>query len=99
MTRAAWARDRLTSHLSSNGRGIDGALLDLEYQRIELIKFNLFDTSGTYEDYVRGRDGVGGPALKVWPQMRLPKGHPAVRRGRAAIRRRSAAASSSAPAP
>ena len=66
----------LTSHLSSNGRGIDGALLDLEYQRIELIKFNLFDTSGTYEVYVRGRDGVGGPALKVWPQMRLPKGHP-----------------------
>src|SRR5262245_36364084 len=29
-------------HLSPNGRGIDGALLDLEYQRMELIKFNLF---------------------------------------------------------
>ena len=27
-------------------------------------------------DYLRGRDGVGGPALKVWPEMRLPKGHP-----------------------
>jgi hypothetical protein len=66
----------LTTHLSPNGRGVDGALLDLEYQRIELIKFNLFDTSGTYEAYVLGRDGVGGPALKVWPQMRLPKGHP-----------------------
>ena len=63
-------------HLSDNGRGIDGALLDLEYQRIELIKFNLFDTSGTYEAYVLGRDGVGGPALKVWPQLRLPKDHP-----------------------
>src|SRR5215831_7719352 len=65
-----------TDHLSANGRGIDGALLDLEYQRIELIKFNLFDTNGTYEAYVLGRDGVGGPALKVWPQMRLPKDHP-----------------------
>ena len=65
-----------TTHLSANGRGIDGALLDLEYQRIELIKFNLFDSSGTYPDYVRGRDGVGGRALKVWPEMRLPKGHP-----------------------
>ncbi len=65
-----------TDHLSANGRGIDGALLDLEYQRIELIKFNLFDTNGTYEAYVLGRDGVGGSALKVWPQMRLPKDHP-----------------------
>src|ERR1035441_31447 len=27
-------------HLSPTGRGVDGALLDLEYQRIELIKFN-----------------------------------------------------------
>ena len=91
---------RLTGHLSANGRGIDGALLDLEYQRIELIKFNLFDNSGTYEDYVRGpRRRRAGRALKVWPQMRLPKGHPQLRRGR----RRSAtqrlpAASSSAPA-
>lgn len=63
-------------HLGRNGRGIDGALLDLEYQRIELIKFNLFDNSGTYKDYVRGRDGVAGSALKVWDEMRLPKGHP-----------------------
>ncbi|HET6368104.1 MAG TPA: hypothetical protein VFG27_12795, partial [Pseudomonadales bacterium] len=47
-----------TGHLGANGRGIDGALLDLEYQRIELIKFNLFDSSGTYPDYVRGREGV-----------------------------------------
>ena len=64
-----------TTHLAANGRGIDGALLDLEYQRIELIKFNLFDSSGTYEAYVRGRDGVDGRALKVWPEMRLPKEH------------------------
>ena len=31
-----------------NFRGVNGALIDLEYQRIELIKFNLFDNSGTY---------------------------------------------------
>src|SRR5262249_21371503 len=58
-------------------RGIDGALLDLEYQRIELIKFNLFDNSGTYRDYVNGRAGVDGRALKVWGEMRLPPDHPA----------------------
>ncbi len=62
--------------LTPNGptqRGVAGALLDLEYQRIELIKFNLFDSNGTYKDYVTGRDGIGGPALKRWDEMRLPK--------------------------
>ncbi|SEM12079.1 Animal haem peroxidase [Syntrophus gentianae] len=63
-------------HLGPNGRGIDGALLDLEYQRMELIKFNLFDNSGTYEEYIKGRNGVAGPALKVWNSMRLPKNNP-----------------------
>ncbi len=63
-------------HLSPNGRGVDGALLDLEYQRMELIKFNLFDNSGTYKGYVQGLDGVAGTTLNVWDQMRLPKGHP-----------------------
>ena len=60
-----------SGHLAPNGRGIDGALLDLEYQRMEMIKFNLFDNGGTYEQYVRGPkgDGIGGPAVKVWPQM------------------------------
>ena len=62
--------------LGPDARGVDGALLDLEYQRIELIKFNLFDNNGSYEQYVAGKDGVGGPALKVWKEMRLPKGHP-----------------------
>jgi hypothetical protein len=52
-------------------RGVLGALLDLELQRVELIKFNLFDNSGTYSTYVHGRDGVSGSALKVWPEMRL----------------------------
>ena len=63
-------------HFFPNGRGIDGALLDLEYQRIELIRFNLFDNSGTYEEYVEGSGGVAGPALKVWKEMRLPKDNP-----------------------
>lgn len=57
-------------------RGVAGALLDLEYQRVELIKFNLFDNNGTFEEYVNGRAGVGGGALKTWPSMRLPKDHP-----------------------
>ena len=64
-----------SEHLNPNGRGVDGALLDLEYQRIELIKFNLFDNSGTYQDYVTGRDGVPGPALKTWDAMRLAPDH------------------------
>jgi len=57
-------------------RGVAGALVDLELQRVELIKFNLFDNSGTYSEYVQGRDGVGGPALKVWPEMRLNSSNP-----------------------
>jgi hypothetical protein len=60
-----------SGHLLPNGRGIDGALIDLEFQRMEMIKFNLFDNSGTYERYVRGPngDGIGGPTENVWPQM------------------------------
>ncbi len=64
------------SHLGRNGRGIDGAVLDLEYQRVELIKFNLFDNDGTYKDFVLGRDGIDGRALKTWDAMRLPRQHP-----------------------
>ena len=63
-------------HLSPNGRGVDGALLDLEYQRIELIKFNLFDNSGTFAQYLRGRDHIDGAALKTWEEMRLPRNNP-----------------------
>jgi hypothetical protein len=59
-----------------NQRGIRGALLDFEYLRMELVKFNLFDNSGTYADYVRGRDGTDGPILEEWPQMRLPADSP-----------------------
>ena len=62
-------------HLSPTGRGIDGALLDLEYQRIELIKFNLFDNY-TYKKYIQGSDGTPGNVIKVWDEMRLPADHP-----------------------
>ncbi len=68
-----------TGFLSTKGpefRGVTGALVDLEFQRVELIKFNLFDNAGTYQDFVSGRSGVGGSALKVWPQMRLPATDP-----------------------
>jgi hypothetical protein len=65
--------------LDRNTRGIDGSLMDLEYQRMELIKFNLFDNK-TYQQYVTGR-GSGtnrqeGPLLKVWKDMQLPPQHP-----------------------
>ncbi len=62
--------------LNPNQRGINGALLDLEYQRVELLKYNLFDNSGTYEQYLRGKNGADGRSFKVWDQMRLPKDHP-----------------------
>ncbi|HWE00431.1 MAG TPA: peroxidase family protein, partial [Bryobacteraceae bacterium] len=57
-------------------RGVFGALIDLEFQRVELVKFNLFDNGGTYQQFVGGRDGVGGPALKTWPEMRLKPDNP-----------------------
>jgi hypothetical protein len=62
--------------LSLNARGLAGALLDMEYQRIELLKFNLFDNSGTFKEYIRGREQTPGSAIEVWPQFRLPRGHP-----------------------
>ncbi|MGH7504531.1 MAG: peroxidase family protein, partial [Longimicrobiales bacterium] len=67
---------RFLGRLSPRQRGIDGALLDLEYQRIELLKFNLFDNY-TFAEFVGGRDAVPGRSLKVWPAMRLPPEHPA----------------------
>jgi heme peroxidase len=63
-------------YIGPNGHGINGALYQLELQRIELIKFNLFDDNKTYETYVKGRNGDVGPALNTWPEMRLPKNHP-----------------------
>jgi hypothetical protein len=57
-------------------RGVAGALEDLEIQRVALIKFNLFDNAGTYPTYVNGDNAVAGPAIKVWPQMRLTPSNP-----------------------
>ena len=67
---------RQAGHAGPNERGLDGALLDLEYERIELIKFNLFDNNGTYRPISVAARASAGPALKVWPEMRLPAGHP-----------------------
>ena len=71
---------------SPNGRGIRGALLDLEYQRMEMIKFNLFDNSGTYESYVSGRldrqkKRIEGSILTVWPEMKLERGYKETQEG------------------
>ncbi|MCI0434441.1 MAG: oxygenase [Gemmatimonadetes bacterium] len=63
------------SRFGPDQRGIDGALLDLEYQRIELLEYNLHDNY-TFEDYIRGRDAVPGRSLKVWSAMKLPPDHP-----------------------
>src|SRR5260370_3214558 len=68
--------------LDRNQRGIGGALLDLEHQRMELIKFNLFDNK-TFEQYLTGKvDGkvLDGRTLKTWKEMRLSPDHPDFRR-------------------
>ncbi|WP_411726227.1 peroxidase family protein [Methyloglobulus sp.] len=65
----------LGKHLKPNGRGVDGALIDLEYQRMELIRFNLNDNA-TYENYIKGDGVTPGPVLKTWDAMRLPASHP-----------------------
>jgi hypothetical protein len=83
-----WAAGSLTSRsdrrdtgshiFDRNQRGIDGALFDLEYQRMELIKFNLFDNR-TYEQYLTGKadgDVVDGTTLKTWKAFHLLPGDP-----------------------
>ena len=62
--------------IGPNAHGINAALYELELQRIELIKFNLFDNNKTYEAYVKGRGDDPGPVLKSWPEMRLAETHP-----------------------
>jgi hypothetical protein len=77
-----WTNYYATGDASSKGlltqdiRGINGSLIDLEFERVELLKFNLFDNSGTFSEYIKGRYPADGPAVKAWPQMRLPPGHP-----------------------
>ncbi len=67
------AKTLIGEHVKPNGRGIDGSLMDLEYQRIELIKFNLFDNY-TYESFIKGIGGKPGSTLKLWNEMRLDPG-------------------------
>ena len=50
-------------------------------------------TAERIEHYVQGRDGVAGPALKVWNEMRLPTFAPDRMVQSAAMARSSAAAS------
>jgi hypothetical protein len=61
---------------SRDSRGINGALLDLEYQRLELLKFNLFDNSGTFAAYMRDWHTPSSHVTKTWPELRLPEDHP-----------------------
>ncbi|MFI4944496.1 MAG: peroxidase family protein, partial [Burkholderiales bacterium] len=65
------ARSRGRAGTSEDRRGIEGALVDLEYQRLELIAFNLLDNGGTYQAYVQGRGSLPGPALETWPELQL----------------------------
>ena len=74
---ATWLDALLPHRLERNGRGLDGALMDLEYQRLELIQLNLFDNTGTYPAYTLGRGADPGPSLQWWPAaMRLDSDHP-----------------------
>src|SRR5687768_5343843 len=67
----------LFGNLGGNGRGLRGALLDLEYQRMEMIKFNLFDNSGTYEKYVQVLRDPAGVFHAPWVEMRVADQKPA----------------------
>src|SRR5215831_17413709 len=60
-----------------NGRGIRGALLDLEFQRMEMIKFNLFDNSGTYQKYTEVLRDPAGVFRNPYVEMRVPDQKPA----------------------
>jgi Animal haem peroxidase len=60
--------DNGVSLANRDKRGLNGALANLEYQRMELIKFNLFDNNMTFEQYLTRDDG---PTLKSWKEMRL----------------------------
>jgi hypothetical protein len=66
-------RFRPSSHIFNRAiRGVDGALLDIDYQRMELINYNLFDNR-TYEEY---STHPAGPTQKTWLGLRLPKEDP-----------------------
>ena len=71
----AEAVTELGKHLKPNGRGVDGALIDLEYQRMELIKYNLYENN-TFDKYILGDGNTVGAILRRWDAMRLPPSHP-----------------------
>jgi Animal haem peroxidase len=66
----------ILGHFFPNGRGIDGALLDLQFQRMEMIKFNLFDNSGTYEKYMKILGDPAGVFHDPYVEMRVPEKNP-----------------------
>jgi hypothetical protein len=66
-----------TPLIGRNKRGITGALLDLELQRMEMIKFNLFDNSGTYEKYTQVWRDPAGVFHTPFVEMRVPDQKPA----------------------
>jgi hypothetical protein len=66
----------LFGNLGANGRGIRGALLDFEYQRMEMIEFNLFDNTGTYEKYVNLLGDPAGVFNHPYVEMRVPEKDP-----------------------
>src|SRR6476646_4792565 len=66
----------LFGDLGGNGRGVRGALLDLEFQRMEMIKFNLFDNSGTYEKYTQVWRDPAGVFHTPFVEMRVPDKKP-----------------------
>ncbi len=59
-----------------NRHAITGALLDLELQRMEMIKFNLFDNSGTYEKYTQVWRDPAGVLHTPFVEMRVPDKKP-----------------------
>ena len=63
-TEGLGAITELGKHLTPNERVIDSAIIDSEYQRMELIRFNLYDNK-TFESYVKGDGKTPGPVLKT----------------------------------
>jgi hypothetical protein len=61
----------------ANRRGIGGALLDIEFERMEMIKFNLLDNSGTYEKYTKIWRDPAGVFRAPWAEMRVSDQKPA----------------------
>ena len=68
--------------LSPNTRGINGALLDLEYQRMELLKFNLFDNQWHLRRIFSRAEQRLRQARKYLAAVKIAQGACAIRRRR-----------------